>query len=324
MKEFFQACEKISVLIVGDLMLDRYLFGKVSRISPEAPVPVVDINHEENRLGGAANVALNIHALGAKPILCGVTGIDKDGETMKSLMEGLDFQTDHIYSLESRRTTVKVRVIGNHQQVLRVDKEDRIALPEELQSQILGDLSEKMSNYQMIIFQDYDKYMLSPRFIHQLTEFAQQANIPVAVDPKFAHFKEYQGCTLFKPNLKELNEGMGTRLENTDLEGILAAVIRLRQSMAHTYTLVTLSENGMLWIDEKEQYTHIPAHYRNIVDVSGAGDTVISVAALGIASGMDPLQAAKIANLAGGLVCEKVGVVPIEREDLKREATKLH
>ena len=320
---FQQACEKLKILVIGDLMVDRYLWGSVERISPEAPVPIVDISKEENRLGGAANVALNIQAMGAQPVLCGVVGQDKDGETLKELAAKRQFQTDLIFSTTERRTTVKVRVIGNQQQVLRVDKEDRYGLSQSEKEVILPALLSRIPDFDAIVFEDYDKSMLSAGLIKEVIAVAQQHNIPTLVDPKFKQFWDYAGVTVFKPNMKELNEGLGLRLSKQDLEGITSAIKQLREKMPHAQTLITLSENGMLLVDEAFQTHHFPAHYRNITDVSGAGDTVIGVTATAMAAGISLPQAVAMANLAGGLVCEEVGVVPVDRARLMEEVERI-
>lgn len=301
-------------------MLDRYLWGKVTRISPEAPVPVADIYQEENRLGGAANVALNLHAMGAIPILCGLVGEDESGAELIRLVHRHGFPTELIQLSTERRTTIKVRVIGNHQQILRVDKEDRFDLSEHELSRIKETLSTQIAKSDAILFQDYDKGLLVNELSSWVLEEAKAHNIPIAVDPKFQHFFNFEGATLFKPNLKELNQGLNLRIALDDLEGLHQAIGRLRKKMPHTHTLVTLGSNGMYLVDEKGTTTHLPAHERSIVDVSGAGDTVISVVALGLACGIPLADAVYFANLAGGLVCEEVGVVYIDPKKLKMAA----
>lgn len=318
-QEFLQNCKKQHIIIIGDLMVDRYLWGNVSRISPEAPVPIVEIINEENRLGGAANVGLNIAALGAKPLLCGVYGEDKDGEILHTLFEKHQFAQDLLFSSTQRRTTVKVRVIGGQQHMLRVDKEDRFELSMNEKEKVLKKIANYIPQCQALIFQDYDKGFLDKFLIEQITRLANAAKVPIIVDPKFKHFFDFHHCTLFKPNLKELNEGLNLRLHKNDIEGICRAAGSLRKQMPHQLSLITLSENGVLLVDEKFKGHHIPAHYRTITDVSGAGDTVVSVMGLGLACGLSPVQAATYANLAGGLVCEEVGVVPIWPERLLRE-----
>ncbi len=304
-------------------MLDRYLWGKVERISPEAPVPVVDIDVEENRLGGAANVALNIYALGATPILCGILGADRDGVIFRQIAGEKGFKTAYLVVSESRRTTVKVRVIGNNQQVMRVDREDRYHLDQEDHRQVLGAAMNALDEVDVVIFEDYDKGLLDEQIIQAIIKEANQRNIPVTVDPKFRQFWSYKGCTLFKPNMKELNEGLNLRLGKRDIPAILYAIQQLRDKMPHMHTLITLSEAGMLFVDQQAKYLHATAHYRDIIDVSGAGDTVISVISLALAAGVSLSEATHYANLAGGLVCEEVGVVSIDPDKILAEATKL-
>ncbi|MEL7533060.1 MAG: PfkB family carbohydrate kinase [Bacteroidota bacterium] len=299
------------VLVIGDLMIDRYLWGKVERISPEAPVPIVAVQKEENRLGGAANVALNLQSLEAEVSLAGLIGNDEMGSVLRREMQNQGFSQDLILALSSRCTTVKTRVLGNHQQMIRVDKEDTFspaqAEVDDWQEKLLKCIPEQAA----IILQDYDKGCLFPALIQSVIQAAQLAKVPVLVDPKREHFFDYTGCTLFKPNLRELNEGLGVKLDNQDLGAIQAAIMSLRAQMPHQHTVVTLSEKGMIYVDPSGERHHIAAHARQISDVSGAGDTVISMLGLGFASMASPIDSVQIANLAGGLVCEEVGVVPI-------------
>ncbi len=320
---FIGDCPNVKVLVIGDLMLDRYLWGKVERISPEAPVPIVDIDHEENRLGGAANVALNIHALGATPVLCGVVGVDRDGAIFRRMAKEKGFNTGHIVISETRRTTVKVRIIGNNQQVMRVDREDRHYLDANDRALLLETLKKAIPEVDVIIFEDYDKGLLDTTIIQHIIHHAGQHKVPITVDPKFRQFLDYKHCTLFKPNLKELNEGLNLRLSKRNISDIIDAIHQLRNRMPHSHTLITLSEAGMLYVDETGNNLHVEAHYRDIVDVSGAGDTVISVISLALALGVSLFKATHFANLAGGLVCEEVGVVPLNPNKLALEAQKI-
>lgn len=316
---FEKSLPGLRVLVIGDLMLDRYHFGRVTRISPEAPVPVVDVERTENRPGGAANVALNIRSLGAAVTLCGVIGNDDHGDLLRKSLEGKHLDASLVIAATDRPTTTKTRIIGNNQQILRVDHESRENVGEAIEDQLLLALSSRIPEFDAIVLEDYDKGLLSPRLIASVVALAQQANVPVAVDPKYRNFLAYAGVTLFKPNLKELNEALNHRISKADLPRIQAAVMELRERMPHRQTLVTLSENGVLAIDDQGVATHLPAHLRKIADVSGAGDTVIAVMALAMGAGLPLGTAAAIANLAGGLVCEEVGVVPIDRETLLRE-----
>ncbi len=319
MDRFVDGLGRLKILVVGDLMLDRYHFGKVSRISPEAPVPIVDVERTDNRPGGAANVALNISSLGAQVTLCGVIGDDDHGRILLRSLNVAHFDNGFVMEVPRRVTTTKTRIIGNNQQVLRVDYEVRDEIAPDLQRQLIARIAERIGEFDAVIFEDYDKGMLGEHLIQAIVALATAHGIPTVVDPKYRNFWNYSGTTLFKPNLKELNEALGLRLGNNDLQGISQAVSDLRMRMPHTHTLVTLSENGVLAIDADGHATHIQAHYRRIADVSGAGDTVIAVVALALASGLSLPEASAIANLAGGLVCEEVGVVPIDRTRLLGE-----
>jgi rfaE bifunctional protein kinase chain/domain len=320
----FDTFPSLNALVIGDVMIDAYLFGKVDRISPEAPVPVVSVNRKESRLGGAANVALNIKALGANPILCGVVGHDENATLFKKLLVENNLSTEGVFTDESRPTTVKTRVISQQQQMLRIDEEDSSNLNEQsrqkLTKKILDILASKKID--VVIFEDYDKGLLSPELIQAIVDKANALNIPVTVDPKKRNFTAYKNVTLFKPNLKELREGLNIHVNPSDNESLISGIKQLQKAIHCKNALITLSEYGMFISDGNTQEI-IPAHVRNIADVSGAGDTVISVASLSIAAGTDTVFATKLANLAGGLVCEKVGVVPIDGNLLKSEAIRL-
>lgn len=322
--ELFAAFEKLNVLIIGDVMLDNYLWGKVDRISPEAPVPIVSIQEKESRLGGAANVAINIKALGANPILCSVIGNDINGRSFIELLQKIDLSADGIFQSTERKTTVKTRVIGNNHQMLRVDEEQEDEIIASDRKQLLNRITNIISkkNIDVIIFEDYDKGVLGKSLIESVVKVARQKGIPTAVDPKKKNFNHYRNVTLFKPNLKELREGMKLDLDKNNTEEIIKAVNKINVDHKLETTLVTLSERGVLLVDSKEDKL-IPAHLRSITDVSGAGDTVISVAALCLALETSNEFMATLANLAGGLVCEKVGVVPIEKQNLLDEAKRL-
>lgn len=319
----FKSFEKLKVLVIGDVMLDAYVWGKVDRISPEAPVPVLSVLRREFRLGGAANVALNIKALGAVPLLCSITGSDEAGKNFLELSALEGISTQGIIQSESRPTSIKTRVIGHHQQLLRIDEEStENCSPNEtrlLLERIGGLIREQPLS--VIIFEDYDKGVITPELIEQVTAWAREKSIPVVVDPKKRNFLQYRNCTLFKPNLKELREGLKTELRVNDPETVIKAAQILRETLQAGLVMVTLSEAGILIAGEELQKI-IPAHIRNINDVSGAGDTVVSVAALGLAAGLPPAELTELANLAGGLVCEKIGVVPVDKAQLLAEVRK--
>jgi rfaE bifunctional protein kinase chain/domain len=309
-----------TILIVGDVMVDEYLWGGVSRISPEAPVPVVSCTQREHRMGGAANVAINIKALGANPVMCSVIGKDEIGEIYRKLLKKRGMTDRGILSSDKRKTTVKTRVIGNHQHLIRIDHELTDFLDTELEQLLIDKIQETLGLLEVdaIIFQDYDKGVLTKRVIREVINFANAHSIPTLVDPKKRSFLDYWDVTFFKPNFKELTEGLNITLDKSDEDGIDVAVRKLHTEKSIKNVMVTLSEKGVFVSDGKNTKT-IPAEERDIADVSGAGDTVISVAALCISSGLTVFQAATLSNVAGGLVCEKVGVIPIMPELLMAE-----
>lgn len=303
-------------------MIDAYIFGKVDRISPEAPVPVVHISKREWRPGGAANVAINIKALGAEPVLCAVTGKDENGSKFKNILADAGLSTDGILESDAHTTTVKTRVIGNNHQLLRVDDETLADLSGETENRFIAHCTTLIGKHKpdVIIFEDYDKGVLTKNVIAAITQVASQASIPVTVDPKKKNFNTYRDVTLFKPNLHELVAGLGIQFTKNDLELLRASVSAMAEERNMKMVMVTLSEAGV-YIRSDESDKLIPAHVRNISDVSGAGDTVISVASLCVAAGLPPAAIAALSNLAGGLVCEEVGVVPIDKNKLAAEIT---
>lgn len=310
------------VLIVGDVMVDAYIIGKTDRLSPEAPVPVVNIERTENRLGGAANVALNVIALNAQPILCSVIGMDKEGDDYLKIMLEKGLDTSGIVRSAARKTTTKTRILGNHHQLLRLDNEVTHDLSQDENKQLIEAFKRHIDSCDVVILEDYNKGVLNEDNIQPLIDIARQHNKPVTVDPKHKNFLAYKGVTLFKPNLKEIKEGLKSDKNLKDKENLKAAVLELHQSLNNEMTMVTLSEDGVMITDHKT-FEFIPAHFRNISDVSGAGDTVISVASLCLASGYGMHLTAELSNLAGGLVCEETGVVPINIEKLDKESQYL-
>jgi len=320
----FQTFSNLKVLIIGDVMVDAYFWGRVDRISPEAPVPVVSVTRKDNRLGGAANVARNVQAMGATPIMCSVIGDDEKGNLFLQLMAEESMVTTGILQAADRATTVKTRILGSNQQILRVDEEQIDDLSAELTQQFLTTIEKTLDteNIDAIVFEDYDKGLMTPELIRGVVRLAQQKNIPTAVDPKKKNFLQYAGVTLFKPNLKELREGLKLEIETPDQTSLDVAVAQLQEVMPVEMALITLSELGV-YINDGREAKIFPAHIRSIADVSGAGDTVISVAVLCLAAGISSELVARLSNLAGGLVCESVGVVPIDRELLLKEALLL-
>ena len=323
-KDLFDKFNGLRILVIGDVMLDAYVMGKVNRISPEAPVPIVSLENEDARIGGAGNVALNLLALGAKPIICGVIGEDSSGDKLLNLFEKNGISTDGLVKSMARKTTVKTRVISNKQQLLRIDSESTFPLLESEEIKLNNTIQNIINQgIDGIIFEDYNKGVLTDSVIQNTIKIAKEKDIPTAVDPKKENFLSYKGVSLFKPNLKELKEGLNLNFDfNSNKELFEKGIEVLEEKLQNKISFVTLSENGVFIKNQTEKY-YVPAHMRSISDVSGAGDTVIAVATLCLISGASTKQIAQISNLAGGLVCEKSGVVSISKNDLLKEVSEL-
>lgn len=324
MTDLFEKFNSLNVLIIGDVMMDSYIWGKVDRISPEAPVPVVRITKKENRLGGAANVALNVQSLGANPLICAVIGDDAEGDEFLGLLKMQNLSDLGILRIKGRATTVKTRIIAHNQQIVRVDAETDRNISASNTLLVLEKIRQIIAEKKIdtIIFEDYDKGLITGELISNTVSMANQKGIITVVDPKKRNFHEYRGVNLFKPNLKELKEGLKTDIDPANMDQVGMAVNKLKKQLGVKALMLTLSERGVYISSEKGQRL-IPAHKRDIADVSGAGDTVIATAALCLAAGLDEFQTAEIANLAGGLVCEHIGVVPIDKARLLEESKKL-
>lgn len=314
----FQEFDKLKVMVIGDVMVDSYLWGKVNRISPEAPVPIVNVVKREKRLGGAANVALNLMALGASPVLVSVIGQDSDGDDFMNLLKDQNFSTEGIHCSENRPTTIKHRVLGGTQHLLRVDAENTELLDQKENEALKRKIEMLIGDCDALIFEDYDKGVISEDLIDFVVNKCKEKNIPVAVDPKKRNFLAYKQADLFKPNLKELREGLNIEIIPNDKSSLKIASDSLRKELNHNMTLLTLSEHGIFYDGKTSDL--IPAHRREISDVSGAGDTVISIATCCKALDLPESLLAELSNLGGGLVCEHVGVVPIEKDTLLEEA----
>ncbi|MTI23182.1 D-glycero-beta-D-manno-heptose-7-phosphate kinase [Fulvivirga sp. RKSG066] len=319
--QIFNDFNNLKVLIIGDVMVDAYIWGAIDRISPEAPVPVVRATKRDYRLGGAANVALNIDALGAKPILCAIIGEDDTADKLKGRLVERGMATEGLVSSAGRPTTVKTRIISGHQHVVRVDEEVDKEISGADEKQLMARIDELLPKVDVVVFEDYDKGVITKKIIKHTVELGQKHNIPTVVDPKKRHFLSYKGVTVFKPNLKELKEGLKLDFDKQDQPAIEKAVDTLIDKIECDGALITLSERGV-YVKYNGEAHLIPAHMREISDVSGAGDTVISLVALAVALKLSPYMVAALSNLGGGLVCEHVGVVPIDKEELKKEAEK--
>ena len=311
------------IVILGDVMLDAYFIGEINRISPEAPIPVVEVAKKEHRLGGAANVALNVKALGGSPVLCSIRGNDQDGERLHVLLEKEGISTQGLFVDHERPTTVKTRIIGNGKQVVRVDEESCEDISIEQEKQILTFLKSELDENSVLLIQDYNKGLLTNQVIQKSIALAQKRNVKVLVDPKKSNFTAFKDVYIFKPNRKEVEEGLSIRFNPGSSDEVHDMINQTKGALNAEHVMVTLSEYGIA-VNLEENLIQFPAFKRNIVDVSGAGDTVISVAALAVSAGMSISQVALLSNLAGGLVCEHIGVVPLTWEMLESELSEIN
>jgi rfaE bifunctional protein kinase chain/domain len=321
--QIFESFNHLRVLVIGDLMLDSYVWGKVERISPEAPVPVVNVQRRELRLGGAGNVLLNVQSLGAEAIVCSVIGTDNSGDLLRGSLIEKGLNCEGLIRSQERITTIKERIIAGSQQVVRIDTETDKPISSEESVALVEKAKSLIPSCHVVIFEDYDKGVLTEENIAEITDFANLHQVPTVVDPKKRNFLAYKNTTLFKPNLKELKEGLKVDFDASQPNELRTIVARLKEQLHLKGALITLSELGV-FIDFQGEIYQLPAHIRQIADVSGAGDTVISIAACCVALGLSSDTIAGISNLGGGLVCERVGVVPIDKAILKTEALKLH
>ena len=322
--KLFSDISKMKVAVIGDVMLDTYWWGNVERISPEAPVPIVALDKREKRIGGAGNVALNVQALGTKVALISILGDDEDGVHLKQLLLDNNIDTRFIFESKKRITTNKIRIISRNQQMMRLDAEHTEDLDEtdetKLQNQIEKYILSEKPN--VVILEDYNKGILTQNIIENTIELCNKNNIPVTVDPKRKNFFSYKNATLFKPNLHEAITGLNLLVENVSTELLTDIHARIKEKLNHNISLITLSEQGIFY-QENNKKNIIPSHRRNIADVSGAGDTVIAVASVVYAATKDINLVAEVANIAGGIVCEEVGTVPVNREELLEECKRL-
>lgn len=301
------------IAIVGDMMLDCYLWGDVKRISPEAPVPVVEIDKEFYRFGGAANCAFNIIKLGGIPIPVGVIGHDNFGTIFNSLLKDASIEDKGILFDNQRPTTAKTRIIAHNQHVVRIDKESKENISREMQKKLFHFFSEIIDELDGIILQDYNKGVLTSWLIENIITLANKNKKLITVDPKFSNFYSYKNVTVFKPNRKEAEDVLGFKIKTN--EDISLAGNKLLEKLETNFVLLTLGEEGIAVFSEKGE-KRMPTKARKVADVSGAGDTVISTLTMALSAGADIYEASFLANYAGGLVCGEVGIVPIEINNL--------
>jgi rfaE bifunctional protein kinase chain/domain len=302
------------IAVVGDMMLDCYFWGDVKRVSPEAPVPVVEVENEFFRFGGAANVALNILKLGGIPFPIGTIGKDNDGKIFTSLLHEANMVSEGVFEDDSRPTTAKTRVIAGKQHVVRIDKESKQNISDNTEKKLFDYLSLKISDLDGIILQDYNKGVLTQTFIENIIKLANNKSILITADPKFNNFFEYKNVTVFKPNRKEAEDILGMKLQNS--EDIVKAGRTILERLNAQYVLLTLGAEGVVVLEKNKPEKRMPTKARKIADVSGAGDTVIATLTMALAAGANITEASYLANYAAGIVCEEVGIAPIEIEKL--------
>jgi rfaE bifunctional protein kinase chain/domain len=328
--KLFHDFTQLKVAVIGDAMLDTYWWGNVERISPEAPVPVVAVSEKEQRIGGAGNVALNIASLGANVSMISVLGKDDDGEQLTRLLQQNNINTKYLVQSEKRITTNKIRIISRNQHMMRLDAEMTDDMIVEDEDRLLYALENYVAaeSPAVVILEDYNKGVLTENVIKRIIALCKKQHILTAVDPKRKNFFEYEGVDIFKPNLKEVKEGLNILREDTNLSMLKDMHLQLQEKLKHRISLITLSEKGIFYAQhasgqQKNDAAIIPTHIRSIADVSGAGDTVIAIAALVFAATANAKLMAELANIAGGLVCEEVGTVAIQKEQLLKECKKL-
>lgn len=323
-EQLFQQFQSIKAGVIGDVMLDSYLWGKVDRISPEAPVPVITLEKKEARIGGAGNVALNLASLGAQVSMLSVMGADEDGRQLKGLLEANSIKTDFLLESSKRITTNKTRIISRNQQMMRVDNEITADLGYEDENRLILAVQHFIAQHKpdVIILEDYNKGVLTETVIRKVIDLCKHHHIITAVDPKRKNFFAYTGVNIFKPNLKEVREALNILSAKADMESLQEIHEQLQQQLQHQISFITLSEKGVFYRDSNDSKI-IPSHLRNIADVSGAGDTVIATAALVFAATANTRMMAEISNIAGGLVCEEVGTAAINKDRLLQECKHL-
>jgi rfaE bifunctional protein kinase chain/domain len=322
--KLFGQIGQIKVGIIGDVMLDTYWWGHVERISPEAPVPVVSLDRREYRMGGAGNVALNAASLGAKVSVLSVTGDDDDAVILNALLSDKMIKTTYLFKSDQRITTTKTRIISKNQHMMRLDAETTMDLSSRDENKLLAAINKYVKNEKpaVIILEDYNKGVLTEKIIATVISICKKNDVIVAVDPKQTNFFAYQHADIFKPNLKEVKEGLNLSFNENKLSAMKDVHRRLTKKLNHAISLITLSEKGVFY-QNQNQAKIIPSHVRNIADVSGAGDTVIATASLVYAATRNIHLMAEIANVAGGMVCEEVGTVAIDKHRLIEECKLL-
>jgi rfaE bifunctional protein kinase chain/domain len=322
--KLFHQFTGLKVGVVGDVMLDTYWWGNVDRISPEAPVPVVAVSKREQRIGGAGNVALNVCALGAEVNILSVLGKDEDGEQLSRLLHENNIRIKYLVHSEHRVTTNKIRIISRNQQMMRLDAEQTGDMMKDDEDRLLYAFENYIAaeNPNVVILEDYNKGVLTENVIAAIISLCRKHNILTAVDPKRKNFFAYKGVDIFKPNFKEVKDGLNILTDSINLSLLKDMHLLLQDKLNHKISLITLSEKGVFYQQDNNAGI-LPTHIRSIADVSGAGDTVIAMASAVFAATGDAKLMAEIANIAGGLVCEEVGTVAINKDKLMEECKRL-
>lgn len=328
--KLFHDFTQLKVAVVGDVMLDTYWWGNVERISPEAPVPVVAVSKKEQRIGGAGNVALNIASLGASVSMISVLGKDDDGDQLTGLLQQNNINSQFIVQSENRVTTNKIRIISRNQHMMRLDAEMVNDMSVEDEERLLYTFENYVAaeSPAVVILEDYNKGVLTEHVIKRIISLCKKQDILTAVDPKRKNFFAYEGVDIFKPNLKEVKDGLNILRDDINLSVLKDMHLLLQEKLKHRISLITLSEKGIFYaqhpVDQQEDDAAIiSTHIRSIADVSGAGDTVIALAALVFAATGNARLMAEVANIAGGMVCEEVGTAAIQKEQLLKECKRL-
>ncbi len=323
-RKLFASFSALKAGVLGDVMLDTYMWGTVDRISPEAPVPVVSLQRKEHRIGGAGNVALNCQSLGARTTILSVTGNDQEAMLLEDLFKSHQIDGNYLVKSSTRRTTNKTRIISRNQQMMRLDDEITDPLSASEEQKLLDRVQDYITREDpdIIIFEDYNKGVLTEKVIGQTIALCKESGVLTAVDPKRINFFAYKETDIFKPNLKEVKEALNLLADVVSLEHLETIHRELHKQLNNHISLITLSEKGVFY-QQNDRAAIIPSHLRNIADVSGAGDTVIAVASLVYAATQNVHLMAEVANIAGGLVCEEVGTATVSREKLLQECELL-
>ena len=320
LSEIFNEAQQQQVIVFGDLMVDEYLWGDVTRISPEAPVPIINISSAQLRFGGAANVAFNLANLGQIPLLVGLVGDDRMGNHFLDMLDKQGLPTKGILMLPDRPTTVKTRIIGNNQHIARVDQETAEPVSTKIQEKLFEIFVTQADSTSAILIQDYNKGVVVPPLVRHIIDLAQRQGKIVTVDPKFENFFEFENSTLFKPNTKEVEEALAIRIRND--EDVIMAGKKLLSRLHCQAVLITRGSKGMALLESNGESTFVETRARTVADVSGAGDTVIATLTFALTGGANMKEAVTLSNFAAGQVCEEVGVVPVNREKLKLAVLK--